>query len=182
MSGLHVIITVPHAVGRTVPLFDHDYDIIAGSMALLLSDAMSVSHEVILGDTDRDTLDLNRRKSRSSAFRSGVRSSIARCREYGNVPFLLDVHSYPRGNHKYGHFLVCLLGSHGVGVGHRELLRHLREAGFHAGSFGFEVADIVAETSAMGVDGVLLEVNEGANTGERWLLACSIAAFFLGFT
>lgn len=178
MSKYHAIITVPHAVGRSEPLSAHDYDVIALPVAELLAGVMPLPFDLIVGNIDRDMMDLNRCESRDSPFRRKVRNVVLAALATGVTPIVIDVHSFPPGHHKYGPFDVCLLSFES---GHRtpcELQQHLRADGFSAGCFEHEIADILLDTSRLGADGVLVEVNEACNSGERWTLVRSLSSFF----
>jgi len=125
-----------------------------------------VKNEIVIGDVNRRTLDLNRRESRYTAdFRERIRQLVTE-RSADSRMFTLDIHSYPK-HHEWagtaGYPMVFLYagGPAPAWVGNMAaLIRKNIDRGITIIDGIGPVNDIQDELHTLGFEAVLLEFNE----------------------
>jgi hypothetical protein len=134
----------------------HSTDFIAEKVAKKLLLALDNPSVLIIGNINRDDIDLNRKASRKTEFREYVRRlSNSECR------VIIDVHSFPNGSANYGDMDTALVSPNDKPTRlERALLDAFDEAGIDSMFVGNEKADIYVEATKHGKPVVLVEFNE----------------------
>lgn len=108
MTGLSVIITVPHASGCNTVRTDiigskynsHPCDKAAQNFAFMLEDTMSrqgINVVTFVADTPRSILDMNRYVSRKDEYRKQIDNTVNQEIAKGKNVWVVDSHSFPPG-------------------------------------------------------------------------------------
>jgi hypothetical protein len=151
----------------------------AGKISAALSSA-GVKHEIIIGDINRRTVDLNRREARyKAAFRERIRQLVTE-RSVDSRVFTLDIHSYPK-HHQWagtvGFPMVFLYAGGAAPAWVGDMAALIRKS--TARSIGIidgigPVNDIQDELHALGFSAVLLEFNESNDASTEEQLAQAV--------
>jgi len=150
---LKVVLTVPHAISEK-PDVEHFRDLLAPGFANLLHENLPNS-VLVMGDENREDVDLNREVARPTHFREEIREVL------NDDDILIDVHSFNEIAETRTPYDIVLLyhPSHSDLSFHKHLLNGLKEDGFRASVFWNEYGcDIINEFPDN--TSVLVEVNE----------------------
>lgn len=96
-----VIITVPHACDLSERCDTYVEDVV-----MLLKEQMAKKRcrpYIIISNTERDCIDMNRHESRGTRFRNEIDNMVKELtKTYGKKPTLIDFHTYPKEVPRYG--------------------------------------------------------------------------------
>ena len=186
MSRRAFVITVPHA---TCPASDpedtHPCDTAALKGARALQAFLPKNRTYLrVGNITRDETDLNRRKSRQTKFRKGVRALVRRLNLAYDEVVVLDSHSYPKKMMEWQGRQLYLLDIEKIQPWVRRLALKLatdhKDGDVVQSPVKPTIADILLETRQGGNKGVVIEWCERLNEDQIMEYAQLIAEFMQG--
>lgn len=146
---MSVLLTVPHAGCFDQP--QRHCDLLARKAALNLQQMIPGSR-IIIGETYRPHLDLNRDEALDDSFRLNIRQQTP--------SLLLDIHSFPRDD-GFNSYDLVIIDEDPVTDYSRDLYRHLvKHLPYNVGYFSGEGNSIVREARQRGIPAILIEYGE----------------------
>ena len=166
-----IAFTVPHGCSKKTPVCDENADLIALKTAEILN-----CENVFLSRQNRLILDMNRNKSRNSAFRKHIKNFIDK---YDAIIF--DTHSFPNEYQDFGNVDIAVFDmspSKDDKIS-RFFVKEFKKNGFKTSLIcGLDINDIIVTTLPTDL-GILVEFRDTLNIDKTAKIFATIIKKFL---